>query len=252
MASVTFFHYIHKDTLLHRMDGRLKLLCMLILSLSAGFASEWQHYLVPLCVIMLALFTARLPITSILKDMKFFAFIIIIVIVADAFVIPGDPIPNLPIAGVSMQGVITGLRFAGRLTLIIMTCAVVTGTTSLMTFRNAIEWILRPIPFVPEVRVATMINLTFTLIPIIFDNYKEMTDAQKSRCIQLRKNPVKRLKFIVLPLLTGTLRRADEIVYAMEGRCYSEDRTRAVFKANNIDWLIVAACTAVLLFVILL
>jgi energy-coupling factor transporter transmembrane protein EcfT len=252
MVGVTFFHYIHKETVLHRMDGRLKLFCMLLLSLSAGFAFKWLHYLIPICIIVLALWTAKLPIVALLKDMKFFGVIILIVFLSNAFAMPGDPIPNFPIASVSLQGVTAGLRFAGRLTIVIMTCAVITGTTSFMMLKNAIEWILRPVPFIPEVRVATMINLTFVLIPVIFDNYKEMMDAQKSRCIQLRKNPVKRIQFIVFPLLTQTLRRADEIVYAMESRCYSEVRTQAILKTNKIDWIILTICMMVLLFVLFL
>ncbi|MCH5212575.1 MAG: energy-coupling factor transporter transmembrane protein EcfT [Oscillospiraceae bacterium] len=251
MAQVTFFHYIHKDTVLHRMDGRLKLLCMLILSVSSGFATDWWDYLVPLALAAAALIAARLPVIALLKDMRFFAVIILIVMVTNAFTIQGDPIPYFPIRYVSVQGAVTGLRFAGRLILIIMVCTVVTGTTSLLTFKNVIEWYLRPIPFVPEVRVATMINLTFVFIPVIFDSYTEMVNAQKSRCVELRKNPIKRMKFIVFPLLSRTLRRTDEIVYAMESRCYSEVRTRAVFRTNKADWLILAVCIAVLVFVIL-
>jgi len=251
MAQVTFFHYVHKDTALHRMDGRLKLLCMLLLSLSASFASEWQHYLAPLCLIAIALIAARLPVITLLKDMRFFAIIISIVLAANALTIAGDPIPGFPIESVSMQGMVRGLRFAGRLVLIIMVCALVTGTTSLLTFKNVIEWYLRPIPFIPETRVATMISLTFVLIPVIFDSYTEMMSAQKSRCIELRKNIIKRLNFIAFPLLARTLRRADEIVYAMESRCYSETRTKAIFKTNKADWLILAICAAVLLFILL-
>jgi len=251
MAQVTFFHYIHKDTALHRMDGRLKLLCMLLLSLSASFAYEWQHYLAPLCLVAAALIAAKLPIVALLKDMRFFAVIISIVFATNALTIAGDPIPGFFIESVSMQGVVRGLRFAGRLVLIIMVCTVVTGTTSLQTFKNVIEWCLRPIPFIPEARVATMISLTFVLIPVIFDSYAEMMSAQKSRCIELRKNIIKRLNFIVFPLLDRTLRRADEIVHAMESRCYSETRTGALFKTNKADWLILAICVAVLFFVLL-
>jgi energy-coupling factor transporter transmembrane protein EcfT len=89
------------------------------------------------------------------------------------------------------------------------------------------------------------------LIPVIFDSYTEMMNAQKSRCVELQKNPIKRVNFIVFPLLSRTLRRTDEIVYAMESRCYSEVRTRAIFKTNKIDWLILTICVAVLFFVIL-
>ncbi|MDR0425192.1 MAG: energy-coupling factor transporter transmembrane protein EcfT [Clostridiales Family XIII bacterium] len=251
MAGITFFHYIHKDTALHRMDGRLKLLCVLLLSLAAGFAQEWHHYLAPLGIAVAAIAAARLPVAALLKDMKFFAAIIIIVLVSDAFNIPGDPIPGFPIASVTMQGVEAGLRFAARLTIIIMVCTAMTGTTSLLTFKNVIEWYLRPVPFVPEVRVATMINLTFVLIPVIFDSFSEMMDAQKARGVQSRKNLIKRVGFMVVPLLSQTLRRADEIVYAMESRCYSELRTRAVFKAHGADWGILALCLAALAFVAL-
>lgn len=248
---MTFFHYIHKDTVLHRMDGRLKLVCMLLFSLSAGFASKLQDYLVPLFVLICALLIAKQPLTALLKEMKFFGIIIFIVIVVDALNIPGDPILKFSPASISIQGVITGLRFAGRLLIIILVCAVITGTTPLMTFRDVIEWYLRPIPFIPEVRVATMINLTFLLIPVIFDNFIEMMNAQKSRCVGLRKNPIKRMKFMVFPLFDQTLRRADEIVYAMEARCYSEVRTRATFKSNKKDWFMLAICISVFLFVLL-
>lgn len=251
MAQVTFFHYIHKDTLLHAMDGRIKLVCMLLLSLAASFASEPHHYLAPLIVLLFALLISRLPVTALLKDLKFFGVIILIVLLVNAFNTPGDPIPNFPIASVSVQGVTTGLRFAGRLTIIILVCAVVTGTTPLMTFKNVIEWFLRPIPFVPAARIATMINLTFVLIPVIFDNFSEIMNAQRSRCVELRRNPIQRLRLIVFPLLNQTLRRADEIVYAMESRCYSEVRTKAVFRYNLIDWFILAVCVSILLFVLL-
>ena len=251
MAQITFFHYIHKDTALHRMDSRLKLLCMILLSLSSGFATKPLHYLALLCAVIAALSITKLPIFPIFKDMKFFAVIILIVFASNAFNISGDPIPGFPIQRVSMQGVIIGLHFACRLILILMVCTVVTGTTSLLTFKNVIEWYLRPVPFIPEVRVATMISLTFVMIPVIFDSYTEMMNAQKSRCVGLRKNPIKRITFIAFPLLSQALRRADEIVYAMESRCYSETRTRSIFTTNKIDWLIFALCLAILIFVIL-
>jgi len=223
---------------------------MLLLSLSASFALKLPHYLVPISLIMLAIWAAKLPFGALLKDMRFFGVLILIVFISNAFLIPGEPIPNFPIANISQQGVITGLRFAGRLTLIIMACSVISGTTSLSSLRNAVEWILRPFPFISEVRIATMVSLTFILIPLIFDNYIEIMDAQKSRCIQLQKKPALRIKYISFPLLTQTFRRADEIINAMESRNYSEVRTQVELYTKKADWLILALCAAVLLFVL--
>lgn len=251
MADLTFFHYIHRDTILHRMDGRLKLACMLLISLSVSFATALHHYLLPFCLLVVALRIAKLPWTALLKELKVFGLIIIGVLSINAFQMPGDPIPNLPLPGVSLQGVITGLRFAGRLINIILVCVVITGTTSLRTFSHVIEWFLRPVPFVPETRVATMISLTFVLIPMFLEEFTEMMTAQRARCVELRKNPIRRLSFAVFPFLEQTLRRTDQIVEAMAARGYSETRTRFVFKSNKIDWLILALCLLVFLTVVL-
>ena len=226
MAQVTFFHYIHKNTLLHRMDGRVKLLCMLLLTISASLATKWYHYVLLACVISLALIASKLPLIKILKEMKFFGILVVIIILMN------------------------GWSFAGRLVLMLMISTVLAGTTPLLTVKNVVEWYLRPIPFVPEARIGTIVNLTFVLIPVIFDNYLEMMNAQRARCVELQKNPIRRMKFVVFPLLSRTLRRADEIVYAMESRCYSEIRTYATFETNKSDWMILVTCLIILLFVV--
>ncbi len=248
---MTLFHYIHKDTVLHRMDARLKLACLLLFSISAGFASELLDYLAPLSVLICALLFARLPFAALLKEMRFFAAIIFIVIALNAFTIPGAPISRFPRAALSWTGVITGLRFAGRLLIVLLVSVLITGTTPLRRFRDAVEWYLRPVLFLPAARVATMINMTFLLLPVILDSFKEMMSAQNARCVQLRKNPVKRVEFLVFPLLDQTLRRAEEIINAMEARCYSEVRTRTTFKSTKTDWLLLATAFAVFLFVLL-
>ena len=199
---------------------------MLLLTISASLISNWHHYILLMIVSVSSLIISKLPVITIFKEMKFFTILLIIIFL------------------------LSGWLFAGRLILMLMIGIVMTGTTSLSTLKNAIEWYLRPIPFVPEVRIAMMINLTFVLIPVIFDNYIEMMNAQKSRGIELSKNPILRVKFIALPLLEQTLRRADEIACAMESRCYTYIRTKPTFKTNHLDWLILTMCIVVFVAVI--
>jgi len=251
MAQVTFFHYFAKNSLIHRMDARLKLLCMVFISVAASLAQSAAEFAFLALVLLVAIYTARLPIIALLKDMRLFAILISFVVVANMFFVPGSPLPYIPVPGASQEGLVMGLRFASRLTIIIMVCMVMTGTTSLLTFKNVVEWYLRPLPFVPAAKVATMINLTFVLLPVIFDKYVEMMAAQKARCIESRKNVVKRVMFTALPLLSQTLRKADEIASAMEARCYSDERTQAVFRTNTPDWFVAAVCLCVLLLVVL-
>lgn len=252
MAELTIFHYMHKNSILHNMDGRIKLACMVLFSVTSSFASTKPDFIILTVVLLIALFVSQLPVVTLLREIKYFSFLITAVIVVHSFSIPGAPLPNFPIPGFTVEGLTSGLVFAWRLTLIIMVCIILTGTTSLSLLRNAIEWFLRPIPFIPESRVATMINLTFILVPLIFDQASEMLSAQKARCIEGRKSPIKRVMFIAFPLLVQTFRRVDEMVLAMEARCYSEDRTKAVFRTTINDWLILCfsalVCSAVLFY----
>jgi len=247
MAHVTFFHYIHNDTLLHRMDGRLKLLCLLLLTASFSFASEWHHGIISLCVAGCALIVSKLPVLRIVKELRMLAVMIAIVIVISGLNIPGDPLPYVSFSAFSIQGVVRGVHFAYRIILIMMMATIMAGTTPLTTIKNAIQWYLKPIPFIPEVRIAMIINLTFVLIPMIFDNYLEMMEAQKARCIELRKNPITRIKLLLFPLLNLTFRKADTLIYAMESRCYCENQTAPSFKTSLMDWVILGISITVLI-----
>jgi len=187
------------------MDVRIKLMCLVLLSVSAGLATRFGHFIVLFLVTCTGLVVAKLPIRALLKDMRF-----IIVMMALIIITRGAE----------------GLPLAARLAIVALASAVLTGTTTLITLKNAIEWALRPVPFVNEAKAATMVNLTFVLIPVIFDCYSEMMEAQKSRNVTLVKNPIRRIKLIALPLLGRMLQKCDEMVYAMEARCYSYERTR--------------------------
>ena len=104
--------------------------------------------------------------------------------------------------------------------------------------------------FRSEAAVATMFSLTFVLIPLVFDEVSEMLEAQKARCITGRKNPIKRISFLILPLLRQTFMRVDEMVLAMESRCYSEIRTKTAFTAKTNDWLLLAFAVIVFMAVV--
>lgn len=252
MEQIIIFHYHHENSLIHKMDARIKILSMIVLSISISIASNIYSYIILSIFILLALFFSRLPILSLLKNMKIFLLLIIAIIVFNSIEMVKHPIYNyLPAIEISSIGLIRGLYFAWRLILIIALSTIVTSTMSLITFKNVIEWYLYPIPFIPSTRIATIINMTFVLIPTIFDKYIEMKNAQLSKCIDARKNPIRKLIYISLPLLTGVIRKTDELIYAMESRCYTENRTKAIFKSKFSDWVILILSTSVSISVIL-
>ncbi|WP_434509715.1 energy-coupling factor transporter transmembrane component T family protein [Desulfitobacterium sp. AusDCA] len=238
MAELNIFHYIPQKSPVHNMDARIKLICMILLTVSAGIASKTVDLSILTCILFIALIVSRLPIKNLLLEIRYFLFLIGFVIVVNSYSVPGTPITSIPIHGFTWEGLNFGLRYGWRLILIFLMCTVLTGTTPLFLLKSVIEWFLAPIPWVPEARVATMFSLTFVLIPLVFDQASEMQEAQKARCIEARKNPIRRVMSLIFPLLLHTFMRADEMVLAMESRCYSEVRTKAVFKTSTMDWLI--------------
>ncbi len=242
------FHYLHRDSILHRMDVRVKLICLAILSVTIGFASSAADFCLLAITAAAAVGLSQLPAKKIISEIKLFIFLIVTVMIVHAVSIPGKSLPLLP--WLSQEGIVSGFVFAWRIFLVITLCVILTGTTSLIAIGNAVEWFFCPIPFIPETRVATMINLTFVLIPLIFDQAAEMIEAQKARCIDNRKNPARKVRYLALPLLLQTFQRAGELAMAMEARCYSEDRTRPVFHTGKWDWVVMLFTGLVALFVI--
>ncbi|MCL6589283.1 MAG: energy-coupling factor transporter transmembrane protein EcfT [Firmicutes bacterium] len=237
MAELNIFHYLPKNSVIHNLDGRIKLIGMILFAIATSITTQIINLTILTLVIVIILVSSKLPLMRMITEIRRFLFFIGIVVVVNSFSVPGTPIAGLPILGLSWEGLRCGVFYGWRLILIILISTILAGTTSLSLLKNVIEWFLRPAPFIRETSVATMFGLTFVLIPLVFDQASEMMEAQKARCIEGRKNPVKKVMFLIFPLLFQMLLRVDEMVQAMESRCYSDVRTKAVFKTNFNDWL---------------
>jgi energy-coupling factor transporter transmembrane protein EcfT len=114
-----------------------------------------------------------------------------------------------------------------------------------------VQWFLKPVPLIPEQKVAVMMGLILRFVPVIFDQAKETLEAQRARCVQNRKNPVYRLIKLGFPLMRRTFERADDLVAAMEARGFTENRTDPELVSNQRDWIalivIVGLCVAVII-----
>ncbi|OEU72588.1 MAG: hypothetical protein BA864_00865 [Desulfuromonadales bacterium C00003093] len=136
--------------------------------------------------------------------------------------------------------------------LIVLAGLLFVSTTRPSEIRAAVEWFLSPFPFIPGKRVATMMSLIIRFIPVILEQAKETSDAQRARGVENRKNPVYRLMKLAVPLVRRTFESADKLAVAMEARCYTEKRVNIELYATRNDWiaLFLVLCLCVLLSVI--
>ena len=232
MAEITPFAYRPGDSVLHFLDTRLKffITCLLCLSLlPAGFISCWLY-----CLILIFFYKkSKLPLFSMLGQIKSFLILLFFVFLSRALTTKGDLIFSAYGLEATEQGLTEGALVALKFFLVMLTGLIFSSTTRPSSVKTAVQWFLKPVPFVPENRVAVMISLALCFIPVILRQAKEVSDAQKARCANLRKNPVRKTMGLVLPLLKKTFLSADHLILAMESRCYSNDRTDSEFKPSG-------------------
>ena len=110
-----------------------------------------------------------------------------------------------------------------RLALLLCYAILFTAITRPRELQDALVWFLKPIPFLPERRVGLMVSLTLRFFSLILDQAEEVRLAHKARLGERQRNPVRKAKFLALPILRRSLSRAEDVTLALVARGYRDD-----------------------------
>jgi biotin transport system permease protein len=250
MAELNVLGFHTGDSVLHKLDVRFKLLFLVAISLSSLKAFVPSLSLLTL-VMMVALISAGLPLKTALKDLHYVFLLLLFVFLARSLSVPGSPVVEFKAVSVTREGLYEGAIVCWRLVVVIMTGLSFILTTRSSEIKAAVEWMLKPFPWVPAKRIAIMLSLIVRFIPVIFEQAQKTAEAQRARGVENRKNPVYRLKMFGIPLMRRIFERADKLALAMEARCYSENRTDSLLSSGVRDW-IALSCVVCLCFITIL
>ena len=251
MAELTSFAFRPGNTVLHRLDVRFKLFLMVLISLST------VHAAVPALLMLSFVFTIlarrlRISVIDAIKELRYFLILLALVFLARIFSTAGDPLLNIGFMVVTRPGIHQAILVCWRLLVVVCLGICFVASTRITHMKWAVEWFLRPIPLIPEKRIATMMGLIVRFIPVIFQKTLEVSQAQKARCSQSIKNPFKRIKRLAFPLVRRVFQDAENVAAAMAARCYRETSTRIRITPCRQDWLILAIGSTLALTVFLL
>ena len=242
MAELTSFSYQPGDSLLHRIDVRFKIFFIILISLICLNLYFLELGILTSLLIGLILH-ARLSLISGLKELRYFFILLFFIFVARLLSTDGPPVINLKFVSVSIQGFHRGILICWRLAFIVILGFAFISTTRPSAIKAGVQWFLKPVPFIPEKKVALMMGLILRFIPVIFHQAGEIAEAQKARGVENRKNPVYRLAKFAFPLMRRTFERADNLVAAMEARGFTENRTDPELALHKRDWIsLIAVC----------
>jgi len=251
MAELTSFNYTAGDSLLHRMDARFKFACIILLSLVVLNADLRELGLLTF-ILLVVILRARLPLASGFREMRCFLILLLLIFAARVLSTDGTPFIDLKYLTLSRQGIYNGVLVCWRLALIVILGFAFISATQPSAIKAAVQWFLKPVPLVPEKKVAVMMGLILRFVPVILNQAAETSAALKARAIENRKNPVYRLIKFGFPLMRRTFERADDLVIALEARGFTENRTDPELTAGKQDWivLLVVGCLCISVIVI--
>jgi len=242
---LSLFAYRGGGSLLHRVDVRFKLLCVVSVSLAGIHASAGGLLLLSAFFLLLWL-DAFLRSAVRLKSLRWALLLLALVVLARALSEPGETLAAVGGVSVTREGLYAGLLVSWRLLLIILTGVILSATTRTVEIRAGVQWLLSPFPRVPAARVATMMGLILRFVPMIFQLAAEIAAAQRARGIERRRDPVYRLRMAAMPLLRKSFERADRLALAMQARGFSEQRPPIELSISRVDWaalgLVAAVC----------
>ncbi len=268
LRNVTIGQYIPTGSVIHRLDPRAKLLAATFLILAISFNLSLIANFLFLLVVLAIAWAARIEFRYILRGFILGLPVLIFIFVMQ-FLFLGSVEPagqvyfqwgwfritrySLHLMGISLM----------RITSFIFLTSLVTMTATTTELTHGVESLLKPFRRIgiPSHELALILTIALRFVPTLAEELERLMKAQASRGGDFGgqrfwrpDRAVRAYLPLIVPLFLGAFRRAEELVLAMEARCYVSGEGRSkfvVFHARPLDYLAVAAAFGLMLVMIL-
>ncbi|MBE6774799.1 MAG: energy-coupling factor transporter transmembrane protein EcfT [Ruminococcaceae bacterium] len=235
ISDITIGQYYKGDSFVHKMDARIKIIITVLFIVMIFMCKNFLSLLLTAVILVAAIAVSKVPFRMFFKSLKPIVPIVLFTAVINIFYIGGGKeLLSLGFITVTSKGVFTAVFMAIRIVLLIMSSSILTYTTVPTMLTDAIEKLLSPLKvFHIQVHtLAMMMTLALRFIPTLIDETERIMNAQKARGADFENGSIaeraKALVPVLIPLFVSAFRRAYELAFAMNCRCYTggEDRTR--------------------------
>lgn len=241
--NVLFGSYRNTHTPLHKLDARIKVLCLFLVTI-AVFAVRQPWALAVLAAGVLACaYAAKITLPQLAGAIKPALFILLISLLCNMFVLDGTAdITLIGTFGISFVGLARGSFAIGRIFVLVALALVLTSTTSSTQLADAFTSLLAPLGKLglPVGDIAMTISVALRFIPLTAEELVRIRDAQRVRGVNFDEGKItERLGkwlSVLTPLVVALFRNSDDLAKAMRERCYkSFGRTRFAKKLTPTD-----------------
>lgn len=255
LKDITFGQFFPGNSILHRLDPRMKLILCILYIVVIFLAKGVSAYAAVLIFTIVIVGISGIPIKTLLKSLKPLIFILFFTMLINIFWNTGETVlVSFWKITIYLEGVLRALAMALRIVLLMAgTSVLLMYTTSPIALTDALERLLSPLRVIklPVHEFAMMMTIALRFIPTLLEETGKIIDAQKARGADFESgNLIARAKALVpvlIPLFISSFRRAEELATAMECRCYrgGDGRTRMTvlhLAGRDIVFAFIMAC----------
>ena len=241
LSDVTIGQYLPGDSLIHKMDARAKIVISLLMMISVFLCRNYVSLGIVSIIAVLVCILSKIKPKVIIKGLKPIIVIVIFTTVLNLFYGSGEPLVKLGFLKITELGIHNAVFMAMRIIILVIFGLMLTYTTTPNSLTNAIESPLKPLTYlhIDVQSLAMTMTIALRFIPTLVEEVDKITAAQKSRGADMESgnifNRIKAVIPIMIPLFVSSFRRANELEYAMECRCYKGGNGRTKMKVMRFD-----------------
>ena len=210
LREVTLGQYYPVDSVIHRLDPRVKLLGTVLFLISLFIVKSWIMYGVAAVALAILIKISNVPFRFMTRGLKSIVILLLISVSFNLFLTPGEVLVQFWILKITREGLHIALMMGARLILLVLGSSLMTLTTTPNQLTDGLEEGLGALKKVgvPVHEISMMMSIALRFIPILIEETDKIMKAQQAR--------------------GGAFRRANDLAMAMEARCYhgGEGRTK--------------------------
>ncbi|MBO6241367.1 MAG: energy-coupling factor transporter transmembrane protein EcfT [Butyrivibrio sp.] len=234
LRDITLGQYYRTDSAIHRLDPRVKLIATFAFIISLFLVKNLWGYVIAAVFLGSCIYLSNVPVKFMFRGMKTIFFLLIITMIFNLVLTPGEPIVSFWKISITYEGLKLAVLMAIRLVFLITGSSIMTLTTTPNNLTDGLESVLKPLKVVhvPVHEIAMMMSIALRFIPILLEETDKIMKAQMARGADFESgsllNRAKSLVPLLVPLFISAFRRALDLAMAMEARCYrgGEGRTK--------------------------
>lgn len=234
VRDITIGQYYPVNSVLHRLDPRVKLVSTLIYIVSLFVFDSIIGYVIAAIFLASMIKLSQVPFRFMVKGLKPVVVLLCITLFFNLIFTPGEAVFSIWIITVTREGIQLAVRMGIRLVFLVIGASLMTLTTTPNQLTDGLERLLKPLNHihVPVHEISMIMSIALRFIPILLDETDKIMKAQTARGADFESGglvrKVKAMVPLLVPLFISAFRRANDLAMAMEARCYhgGEGRTQ--------------------------